>query len=131
MIFNVIFSYQQDTVMWSFFSNGELILFFSPFLNINIFLKCYQCCVGFCRMTTQISHNCACLSSFPSFPSFPSSYLYRSSQSASLGSVCYAARSHQPSILQLIVYICWCCFLFLSHSVPSPLCPQVQNHVNF
>ena len=44
----------------------------------------------------------------------------RSSQSARLFSLCYTATSHQPSVLHMIVYICWCYFLHLSHSLLPP-----------
>ena len=46
----------------------------------------------------------------PSWASLPSSLSHpsRSSQSTELISLCYAAASHQPTILHLVVYICQC-----------------------
>ena len=86
-----------------------------------------QCCVGLCH-TTWISHNHTYIPSLLSLPPIPSSYLSRSSQSARLGSLCYIATSHQLSILKhMIVYICQCYFLYLSHPLLSSLCPEVHS----
>ena len=37
-------------------------------------------------------------------------------QSVRLSSLCYTATSHQMTILHMVVYICRCYFLHLSHS---------------
>ena len=64
----------------------------------------------------------SCLSLPPS-PSHPS----RWSQSTELISLCYAAASHQLSILRLVVYICPCHSHFVpAYPSPSP-CPQVHS----
>ena len=60
-------------------------------------------------------------------PPLPPSYPSRSSQSARLGPLCYLATSHQLSILHMVVYICQCNFLNLSHPHLPPLCPQVPS----
>jgi len=59
----------------------------------------------------------------PPSPSCP----FRSSQSARLGSLCYIATSHQISVLYMIMYICRCYFLHLSHSLPPLLGPLVHS----
>ena len=54
----------------------------------------------------------------------------RWSQSTELTSLCYAAASHQLSVLHLVVYICTCHSLTLSQlTLPPPLCPQVHSLV--
>ena len=57
----------------------------------------------------------------------PQPHPSRWSQSSRLGSLCYVATSHQLSILHMIVYICWCYFLYLSHYLLTPLCAQVYS----
>ena len=102
----------------------NFIYFCSSFIYFFIFL---QCCVGLCH-TTWISHNHTYIPSLLSLPPIPSSYLSRSSQSARLGSLCYIATSHQLSILKhMIVYICQCYFLYLSHPLLPSLCPEVHS----
>ena len=59
----------------------------------------------------------------PHIPSHPTSlsHLSRWSQSTELISLCYAAASHQLSILHLVVYICPCHFLTSSQlTLPPP-----------
>ena len=53
----------------------------------------------------------------------------RSSQSIELISLCYAAASHQPSILPLVLYIRQCYSLTSSQLPlpPLPPCPQVRS----
>ena len=55
-------------------------------------------------------------------PSLPCSLSHPSrwSQSTELISLCYAVASHQPSILCLVVYICQCYSLTLSHLTLTP-----------
>ena len=63
------------------------------------------------------------ISSLLRLPLPPSlSHLSRSSQSIKLISLCYAAASHQPSILHLVVYICQCNSL-TSSQLPLPPTP--------
>ena len=52
-----------------------------------------------------------------SLPSFLPSHHVRSSQSAGLGSLRYIATSHQPFILQMVVYMCQRHLLHSSHSI--------------
>ena len=88
-----------------------------------------QYCVSFCCTTKRIRdmHTYIPISS-PSWTSLPSSLSHpsRSSQSTKLISLCYAAASHQPTILHSVVYICWC-HSHLAPASPSPLCPQVHS----
>ena len=77
-----------------------------------------QYCVSFCCTTKWISHvHTHVPISPPSWASLPSSLSHpsRSSQSTELISLCYAAASHQPTVLHSVVYICWCC----SHFPPA------------
>ena len=72
-----------------------------------------QWCVGFCHITTWISHNhlyicvCVCVCVCVSAPLKPPSPLLlhpsRSSQSTSLGSLCCAAALHQLSVSHMVV----------------------------
>ena len=72
------------------------------------FLKILQCCVGFCHITTQISHNYihapSLLSLLPS-PIPPLQVI----TSTRLGSLSYTATFHQLSLLHRMACICWCC----------------------
>ena len=68
-------------------------------------------------------HSPSLLSLPPTLPIPPS----RSSQSIELISRCYAAASHQLSILHLAVYTCQCCSLTSSQLPLPPLCPQVRS----
>ena len=54
----------------------------------------------------------------PSHPPHPTPA--RRSQSTELISLCYVAASHQLSILHLVVYVCPCHSLTLSHLTPPP-----------
>ena len=67
------------------------------------------------------SHNYTYISFLYSLLPLPASRPSRSLQSTRLDSLFHTATSHQPSILHLIVYICWCYFLCLSHSLPPIL----------
>ena len=53
----------------------------------------------------------------------------RSSQSARLGSLGYIATSHLLSVLHMVVCICQCYFLNLSHLHLLPLCPHVHSRL--
>ena len=86
-----------------------------------------QHCVGFCHTTMQINHNHAYITSLLSISPFPPSHSSRSSDSLRLGSLCYIATSHQLSILHMVVYICRCYFLHLSHFLLSLLSLQQTN----
>ena len=107
----------------------------SRFFFIKSFFS-LQRCAGFCCTTARISHSCTCILSL-GLPSFTTSLPARSSQSARLGSPCYAANAHPLSVLHTIVCICCCCFLRPSHCYPhsahkSVLCIcedlKVLNH---
>ena len=68
-----------------------------------------QYCVSFCCTTKRISHmHTHVLICAPSWASLPSSLPHpsRSSRSTEPISLCYAAASHQPTILCSVVYIC-------------------------
>ena len=67
-----------------------------------------QWCVGFCHTAMRISHNYTYIPSFFSLTPLPPRHPSRSSQNTSLGSLGYAAASHQLSLLHMIVYICLC-----------------------
>ena len=79
-----------------------------------------QCYVGFCCITTRISHM-ICIS-LPSWTSLPFPHPSPPGHHrARRGSLCYTATSHQLSSSHAIVYISWCHFLHLSPSLPPPL----------
>ena len=63
----------------------------------------------------------------PSWASLPFSLSHpsRSSQSTQPISLCYAAASHQPTILYSVVYICWC-YSHSPHLHPPIPCPEVH-----
>ena len=63
-------------------------------------------------------------------PSLPPIHPSRSSESSRLGSLCFTATSHQPSVLHMVMYICWCYFLYLSHSFPSCTMPISQFSIS-
>jgi len=85
-----------------------------------------HCCVVSC-CTMQMSHNYTRIPFLLSLPPLPHPHPPRSSQGTRLGSPCYAATSHQLSVLHKGVYICQCYFLHSSHSFIPPLCPQVPS----
>ena len=72
-------------------------VFFFTFFNWSTIAL--QCCVGFCRTRTWISHNYIFILSFLSLP-WPHP---GSSQSSRLGSLCNTADSYQLSILHMTV----------------------------
>ena len=84
--------------------------------------------VSFCCTTKRISymhtHVPICP---PSWASLLSSLSHpsRSSQSTEPISLCYAAASHQPTILHSVMYICWCYSHFTPASSSNPMssCP--------
>jgi len=49
------------------------------------------------------------------------------SRSTKLSSLCCTAAFHYPPILHMIVYICQCYSLNLSHPLFPSLCPQVHS----
>ena len=65
--------------------------------------------------------------SLPHSLSHPLIHPSRWSQSTELIFLCYAAASHQLSILHLVVYKCQCYSLTLSQLPPLPPCPQVHS----
>ena len=76
--------------------------------------------LSFCCTTKRISHmHTHVAMSPPSWASLPSSLSHpsRSLQSTKPISLCYAAASHQPTILHSVVYICW----GYSHFAPTLL----------
>ena len=101
-----------------------LLLFF--LIDLYWSVTASQYCVSLCCTTKQISHmHTHILISPPSWASLPSSLSHpsRSWQSSELFSLCYAAASHQPTILHSAVSICWCYSHFtqalLSHPMSS------------
>ena len=83
-----------------------------------------QYCVSFCCTTKQISHMHTHVPIFPpSWASLPSSLSHpsRSLQSTKPVSPCYAAASHQLTILHSEVYMCWCYSHFAPASPSHPM----------
>ena len=70
----------------------------------------------FCYATMQISHNYTYITFLLSCVSLSPSHLSRSSQSAG-----WTPRVIQLSILHMVVSICQCYFLHLSHSFLPPV----------
>ena len=104
---------------------------FSPILRVLFFKHLYwsiiasQWCASFCSTTKWISYTHTHTFPYllpPASPSLPPSPSHppRQSQSTELISLCYAAASHQLSILHLVVYICPWHSLTLSHLTPPP-----------
>ena len=63
-----------------------------------------------------------------SFPFYsPQSHLSRLSQSTKLSSLCCTAVSHKLSISHMVMYICQCYSLSLSHPLLPLLCPEVHS----
>ena len=92
------------------------LVFFLIDLYLSIIVSQY--CVTFCFTTKRISHMHTHVPiSPPSWASLPSSLSYpsRSSQSTEPISLCYAAASHQPTILHPEVYI----YQSYSHFAPA------------
>ena len=88
-----------------------------------------QYSVSFCCITKRISHMHTHVPiSPPSSASLPSSVSHpsRSLQSTEPISLCYAAASHQPTILHLVVYTCRC-FSHFAPASPSHT-PYLQVH---
>ena len=86
-------------------------IFFFYYFLIDLYwsIIASQYYASFCCTTRQISHiHTHVPISPPSWASLPSSLSHpsRSSQSTELISLCYAAASHQPTILHSLVYIC-------------------------
>ena len=110
---------------WVFFFQ----LVYNGFQLVFFFQIVLQCCVGFCHTTMWISFIYIYMYPLPLEPpcSHIPSYPFRSSQRARLGSLCYITTPHYLSVLHTMVYICWCYFLHLSHSLPPTLCAQVHS----
>ena len=82
-----------------------------------------QYCVSFCCTMKWINCIYTHIPSLMSLPPLPPSHPSRSSQSGlspsyQTGLPPLYSTSHQLSILHIIVYISWCCFLHSSHSLP-------------
>ena len=107
---------------WGCFS---LLCFCLFFIHLYWSIIALQWCVSFCCITKWISYTYTyILISPPSCVSLPSSLSHPSRwpQSTKLISLCYAAASHQLSILHLAVYICPCHSLALSQlTLPLPV----------
>ena len=98
----------------------SLCQYHTVFLKIDLYwsIIASQYCVSFCCTTKWISHMHTYVPISPaSWASLPSSLSHpsRSSQSTELISLCYAAASHQLTILHPVVYICRC----YSHFAPA------------
>ena len=118
------------------------LLFINCYLKILIFFRFFfffdrsllecNCFTMLCQflLYTQVnqpyayisSHIPSLLSLLPSSLSHPS----RSLQSTKLISLCYAAASHQLTILHSVVYICQC-YSHFAKLPPPTLCPQVHS----
>ena len=105
----------------------DIVHVLMPFSQIILPLPkiAFQCSVGFCCTIMQISHNYTHIISLLSLPTRPQPHPSRWSHSARLGFLCYIATSNQLPVLHMLLYICWCCFLHLSHSFLLPLCLQL------
>ena len=84
-----------------------------------------QCCVGFCRTTSQISRYYTHLPSFSSLPPFPPNPSGSSQSQAGLP-VLHSSVS-PATYLHMVVYICRCYFLCSSHSFLPSLHPQAHS----
>ena len=121
-----MFGYQ--TLGWKLLFKISKILF-TLFFLIDLYWSIIvsQYCISFCCTTKRISHRHTHVSiSPPSWASLPSSLSHpsRSLQSTKPISLCYAAASHQPTILHLVVCICPC----YSHFAPvSPSHPMSSS----
>ena len=120
------------------FSNNSWRRQYTLFKLFNWRMIAFQCCVGFCHTIMRISHKCVCVCVCVSACAYiyslrldPLSQLLshpsRWSLSARLGTLCCIAASHQLSVLHVIVYICQCYSLNLSHPLLPLLCPQVHS----
>ena len=104
-----------------------MILFKNFLFIFNWRIIALQYCVGFCHISTWISHRYTYVPSLLKFPpistwSQPSRFL----QSTGLSSLSHTANSHWLFILHMIVYMLPCCSLHLSHPLLPPLlCPQL------
>ena len=77
------------------------------FFNLFIFywrIIAFQYCVGFCYISTWISHRYTYISFFLNLPPIPS-YPFRLLQSLGLSSLRHTANSHRLSILHMVVHI--------------------------
>ena len=84
----------------------------------------YNCFTMLCQFLLYNKVNQLFVYIYPHIPSLlrlPPSHPSRWSQSTKLISLCYAAASHQLSVLRLVVYICPCQSLTLSQlTLPAP-----------
>ena len=108
-----------------------MTIFFFYYFLIDLYwsIIASQYYASFCCTTRQISHiHTHVPISPPSWASLPSSLSHpsRSSQSTELISLCYAAASHQPTILHSLVYICQC-YSHLPQLCPPTPCHQVHS----
>ena len=95
-------------ILLLFFCCCYCFLFF-VYLFFNWRKIALQCCVGFCH-TTQYNAAQPLLLVYHfrlSLPLFLASHPPRSSQSPRLGSLLYAATSHQLSLLYTVMYVNW------------------------
>ena len=97
----------------------QIIYYFLILLNLFYFFNWRKIALQ-CRTTTWISHNCTCVPSVFTLPSLPSPHPSRSLQSTRLSSLSYLAASRKLFIWLMMVYICWCYFLYLSHPLFPP-----------
>jgi len=101
----------------------SLSLFFFFFFNWRKIAL--QCCVGFCRTTSQISCYYTHLPSFLSLSPFPPN---PSGSSQSQAGLPVLHRSVSPATyLHMVVYICRCYFLCSSRSFLPSLHPQAHS----
>ena len=108
---------EKDQRVWV----GMLAVFyFFSLIYFNWRIIALQCCVGFCHPSTWISHRYTYV---PSLLDLPATFhTSRLSQSPRLSSLYYTATSHQLSVLHMVIYICQCYSLSLSHPLLPPLC---------
>ena len=112
-----VWSPNGTSVLWQC-SRFYFIYLFIYLIDLYWSIITSQYCVSFCCTTKWISYTYTYIPiSPPSWFSLPPSlsHPFRWSQSTELISLCYAAASHQPTILHSLVYICQC----YSHFAPA------------
>ena len=95
-------------------------------IYLNWRLIALQCCGGFCRTLTWISHRCTCVP-YPEPPShLPPHPIPQGCPSApALSALFHASNLDWWSISHIVIFMFQCCFLKSSHSRLLPHSPKV------
>ena len=107
-----------------FHKNANSLKFFFNWRKIAL-----QCCVGFCRLTTWISHNYTYVLSFLSLLPLLPSLSSRLSQGTRLGSLCYTAASHCLFYTRYCMYVT--AVLSVRPTLSFPLCVHKSFSTKF